>query len=438
MSHQDRDERDATALRRTLTTAADLPAPDDLATRVLERPEFKPATTRTSRWFTGSGPTRRTWAVAGAAASVAAVMLGVAVFGGSARPDSPQAGPAAGASSATTSSPAKAASSVPPTSASPSTTTTLGAALLPKGNYQAWSSQTVPCGGVPAVPDAEQQLLSPDVVVAGAAVCTTTEKQIPGDGVWLLAGERELTAVQTAALVDALTADNVPVDPAGVCDAMAILVPDFAVVLADGRTVRPGVPGDGCHPSRQVAAVLASAAESAGEPTTKVRQLRTQAMVDAGCDPAASPYWDPFSSGGTGAQGGDRPQAPKTASVCRYDATGDSPETRAATLTALGTPSAAKLKTALNQVLTAQVKPAGACTSAEHSFDPAADGWLTVVTTPAEKEAADKGSMELVLSVELGGCHRVLAPNGTGWFAPGPAVDALAALADERVELANG
>jgi len=305
--------------------------------------------------------------------------------------------------------------------------------LLPPGNYQAWSTQTVPCGGIPAVADTDQQLLRPGVGVASAVVCDTTEKERPGDGVWLMAGERELTAAQATALAAALTVADVPADPAGVCDAMGVLVPDFALVLADGRTVRPGVPGDGCHPSRDVAAILAPTGGSPVSMTTPIKQLRSQAMVDTGCDPASTPYWDPFSSGGTGSAG-SRPTPPVSASVCRYSVAGDSPESLRAALVALGTPSRQKLAAALRPLIAAQVKPAAGCRSAESTFAHADTGWLTVVT-PVGNDSDGKSSSSVVLSVELGGCHRVLAADGVGWIAPQQAVDALKALATEPVLL---
>jgi hypothetical protein len=436
-------EPEEAGLRRALQIAADLPVPPDLPRRVLDRPRLQG--TRSARVRRPIGPpVRRTWAVAGAAASVAAVVLGVAVFGGTAQPGAPTGGatgiaqPAAASNSTasnSTVSDGRSVGAVGPaeTTGGTTTTTPTSPVLLPRGNYQAWSTQTVPCAGIPAVADASQQLLRPGVAVATAVVCDTAEKVRPGDGVWLMAGERDLTATRTAALTAALTAADVPVDPAGVCDAMGVLVPDFALVLADGRTVRPGVPGDGCHPSRDVAAILAPVGDSQISATTPIKQLRSQAMVDAGCDPAPTPYWDPFSSGGTGSVGA-RPKAPEAGAVCRYNVTGDSPENRTAVLAALGTPSAAELAKALQPVLTAQVKPAKACTSPEGAFVPAEGGWLTVVT-PAGDDPNVTSSAAVVLSVELGGCHRVLASDGVGWFAPQRAVDALQALATDPVLL---
>ena len=69
--------------------------------------------------------------------------------------------------------------------------------------------------------------------LAGATVCGTGTQLLPGDGIWTLAGHRALTAAQTAALVTALSARNVPLDPAAICTAQAVLVPDFTLTLAD-------------------------------------------------------------------------------------------------------------------------------------------------------------------------------------------------------------
>ena len=412
-------------LSRSLKAAADVPVPGDLSARVLDRPALQGG-----RRSTSAVRTRRIWSVVGVAAAVAAVAIGVTAVNTSSRDDAPSA--AAGATSSSDGS-ASAGSPAKSSAGSPSATEALVDPTLPRGDYQPWSQQLVPCGGIDPVDNADQALLNPEVGVAGAVVCDTTEQPVDGDGVWLLAGERELAPAQVTALVEALTAENVPIDPAAMCTADYVSIPDFALVLDDGRVVRPGVPGDGCHPSRDAAAILAPTGDVVA--TTQVRQLRTQAMVDAGCDPAGPTFWDPFSSGGTGAQG-ERPQAPTSGgSVCLYESSGDSPENMSAELVALGTPAAADLTKALNDVLDAQVKPGPGCASAENAYLPAEAGWLTVVAPAADGEAEAKGSNEIVLSVELGGCHRVLSGGGVGWFAPGPAVDALAALADEPVVL---
>src|SRR6185312_16593868 len=372
-----------------LHRSGELPAPPDLPRRVLGRPPFTPRRSARAGRRTGP-PVRRTWAVAGAAASVAAVVLGMAVFGGTAGPNGTIDGSAGSAPPAATSAAGASGAATTPGATTTSPTTPV---LLPRGEYQAWSTQTVPCAGVAPVNDAEQQLLRPGVAAASVVVCDTAEKERAGDGVWLMAGERELTAAQTTALTAALTVADVPVDPAGVCDAMAVVVPDFALILEDGRTVRPGVPGDGCHPSRDVASILAPPTDPGARATTPVEQLRSQAMVDAGCDPASTPYADPFSSGGTGSTG-SRPKPPAAASVCRYSVTGDSPQTRSADLASLGSPGRKELAAALDPLLDAQVKPAPACTAAEAAFAPADTGWLTVVTPVAGE---GKATSEVVL-----------------------------------------
>ncbi len=83
-------------------------------------------------------------------------------------------------------------------------------------------------------------------------------------------------------------------------------------------------------------------------------------------------------------------------------------------------------------MIAARIKPAAACTSAGSTFAPADTGWLTVVTPVGDD---GKSTDAVVFSVELGGCHRVLAADGVGWIAPQQAVDALKALATEPVLL---
>src|SRR4051795_13420726 len=132
-----RTEPDEARLRQALHVAAELPAPPDLPRRVLDRPQFKGARTARSGRRTAP-PVRRTWAVAGAAASVAAVVLGVAVFGGTAQRTGPIDSAVGGAQPATA---ATAGTSVAagPTPETPSgkTTTAGSPVLLPPGNYRA-------------------------------------------------------------------------------------------------------------------------------------------------------------------------------------------------------------------------------------------------------------------------------------------------------------
>ncbi len=270
-------------------------------------------------------PVRRTWAVAGAAVSVAAVVLGVAVFGGTQRPGVVDGAVGAQSATAATAGTSVAAGPRPKPAATQRQPHPYRRCCCHPGTIRPGARRRSPAGAFARSRDTEQQLLRPGVGAATAVVCDTTEKERPGDGVWLMAGERELTAAQATALAAALTVADVPADPAGVCDAMGVLVPDFALVLADGRTVRPGVPGDGCHPSRDVAAILAPTGGSPVPMTTPIEQLRSQAMVDTGCDPASTPYCGPVLVGGNGFAG-SRPKPPVSASVCRYSVAGDSPE----------------------------------------------------------------------------------------------------------------
>ena len=264
-------------------------------------------------------------------------------------------------------------------------------------------------------------------------VCDTGTRYVPGDGIWTVAGARTLTPTQVDALAKALATTNVPIDPAAMCTANAVLIPDFTLTLADGDRVRPGVPGDGCHP---VAAVADALAGTPGILDDQVRQVSSQEMVDSGCAPADR-YFDPFSGNGSG-EPGTRPAAPKgTVSVCRYTvAAGDpttDPTAGGATLDGLGSTAGSRLGT----VLGAQIKPGKTCSAPEAATAPAADGWLTVVRPPSAPISAEESTGGAVLfTVELGGCHRMLDPNGQpAGFAPGAAVTALADKASTAIVL---
>jgi hypothetical protein len=406
--HADPDQE--ARLRRALATAADRPAPADLTARVLDRPEFG------RRKALSQSPARR-WAVIGvAAAAVGALAIGITVVNNATRtPSSGLAGP--GASTAQS-------AAVANDTATVTTVVPQVDPLLPRGDYQAWAHQAVPCDGADPVPDTTQQLLSPKAEVVGAVVCGSGNEPVDGDGLWLSAGHHELTAAQTAALVKALTVKNVKIDPAAMCTMQLIAVPDFTLVLADGSRVRPGVPGDGCHPSAAAADILATGAD--GPFTDHVRQTWTPAMMVAGCEPGGDSY-DPF----TGMIGttAERPATPKGAlSVCLFNSniTADNPA-GVATLTSLGSTTRAAVDLALD----ALVKPSKQCTSDDAAATPAA-GWLTVIVKPAK---ADGSSPSPTVYLELGGCHRVATPDGLVGFAPASAVDALAAAASEKVTL---
>ena len=160
-------------LRRSLTLAADVPPPPDLPQRVLANPRVRRRAALTE------SPARRWTVIAVAAAAVAGVVIGVTMIGAAARPDRP----------ATVAAPVPTPPTTPtPTSAPSLATVAAVAPLLPRGSYQPWSDQTVPCDGAAAVPSAEQQLLNPEADVTGAVVCDTGTRYVPGDGIWTVAG----------------------------------------------------------------------------------------------------------------------------------------------------------------------------------------------------------------------------------------------------------
>lgn len=314
--------------------------------------------------------------------------------------------------------PATATSSQPAPTASP---------LVQDDGYVAKDSQqSTDCDGLPAVPMDQLRRLRAGTEIASAVVCTTTTQRLPGKGLWEMNLTISVPENKLPALVEALTEPEVPPVANGACTAMLVMVPSFVLTLPDGTRIRPGVPGNMCHPLQGPLDVIGALIENAGPADTRAtpsKQVATELEAASGCYGGAnSPdIWQQ-------ASGSAEPAAPPdkgNLSVCRYRPDAGSPES--GTLAAAGVVPAATLAGYLTPGALTDTCPAPAADAPDHG------GWLTVVTTPAQDASPeDIGAVTYVAVIGLDGCRPVVSPTAglLGYLTPAQA-ETLAALASE-------
>jgi len=195
-------------------------------------------------------------------------------------------------------------------------------------------------------------------------------------------------------------------------------------VISGGSRIRPGVPGDGCHPSREALAAVAAAGQNGPVREKRERQVITELEATSNCGSAAkSPaVW---SDGGLPSTG-RIPALPKSGSlsICRYHGTGD----QEGSLTLVGFRSAAQVQ-ALMPTLSA-TPPAGCDPKADPMQTPSGD-WLMFYRAPKPPYRADGAGSELIALLELSHCRRWVEPGrGVAGYADAAGGAALAALAD--------
>jgi hypothetical protein len=362
-----------------------------------------------------AGGSRRTpgWPVAAAVGAVVVVVLAV-IFAVGGR----------GWFAASPGSPAEPSRSGTPPQLSPS-------GLLPKGDYRPKDQQQAgECDGVAPVAPEDLRLLNPRATVTAAVICTSGYANKPGDGRWLVRKVIDVPAGGIPALVAALSRPDVA-DVSGACSAMAVLVADFVVTLSDGSRIRPGVPGDGCHPSDAALAALGSAAARPVRTSIPISQVATQQEVTSGCGAEAKSPAIWLDAGGGTKNPADRPvgsalPATGQVAVCRY-APQDEPAL--GTLRATGSVTTDALAGALRQLAT--TAPSGCPSPATVENSPATD-WLMVQALPAS--GADQPAPAPLLLVELDGCRRVVETGqGVIGYLPTDVAPAVGALADQTV-----
>lgn len=128
-----------------------------------------------------------------------------------------------------------------------------GCASTPAAYVPADNQQGGTCDGVAGPPTLS--LLPPDAVITDVVVCEVPWGPVSGDGGAEGGTVRRLAADRIPALHAALTLPDES-GAGNTCTAIGIVVPAFTVTLADGSRLRPGIPGDGCHPRAEALAAL--------------------------------------------------------------------------------------------------------------------------------------------------------------------------------------
>lgn len=188
------------------------------------------------------------------------------------------------------------------------------------GYRAADQQQSGQCDGVPR--PATLSLIAKSANVTGAVACEDVEKYVQHQGLWNVTVVRQVPPAQIPALVAGLT---LPDEPAtgGACTAILIVVGSFVLTLADGSRIRPGVPGDGCHPRQAALAALDGLSGFPIKSQTRTVRVRTDLEVTTNCGSTAkSPaIW----LDATKTEHARSIALPRTGSisVCRYRGTAD-------------------------------------------------------------------------------------------------------------------
>lgn len=294
-------------------------------------------------------------------------------------------------------------------------------------SYQAMDEQQqASCDGIPA--PKSLQLLPKSSTVVAAVMCVEKQKYLAGQGMWTYREVLPLPAAKIPTLVAALTAPDVKLSGNVACTASLALLPSFVVTLADGSRVRPGVPGDGCHPRMDAITAFGDIASITPRTEARTTSVLGDLQTTTSCaDTAKSPaVWMGATSGSTRAA---RPVLPPSGSVsvCFYRATGD----QEGTLTQAGIVPVQRLLTLWTQL------PSGgtsACPPTSVDANSSAVDWLMFLPTPQPPyRYGDSGSSPIAL-LELGGCRRLVGvPAGLAGQTSAALATRLTALADRPV-----
>jgi len=297
----------------------------------------------------------------------------------------------------------------------------------PRATYPATDEgQPLSCDGVPR--PASWPLLPPSATVVAAVMCVDKQKYVAGQGMWTYRQVLPLPAANIPALVAGLTKPDVKLGNDAICDAVLIGAPPFVVTLADGTKLRPRLPSDGCHPSKEALTAL-DAGTIAPLTESRTKQVLGQVQTTTNCgDGAKSPaIWIGASNGRAGKGGQPTLPSSGSVSVCYYRATAD----QEGELIRAGTVPVQQLRTLWTKL---PAGPSPACPPTSDVMNSPAVDWLMFLPTPRPPyRFGDSGSSPIAL-VELGSCRRLLG-LGTGLVGPVPAALAsqLAALADQPV-----
>jgi hypothetical protein len=269
----------------------------------------------------------------------------------------------------------------------------LAAALAGCGAGATTGVAAAPVHHVPAAcPTAAENSTQDTVPPTGFRVswvlrCVEQVQTLAGRGKWtVLLTQRADTPAE-----DLLAQLRQPADPpAGICSAILVLRPYFALVDTAGNAVRPTIPTDGCGQPKQAVITALEALPFHTVSTTPLRQVESQTAVETGC---SQQFKDTSAQARPGQGRLPWPTPPTSIRVCFYDhiSGGAGPTGELQSGHTLTGADAAALMSAL-----ANTGPALACSAVPTRFavltDPQQPSWVVV---------------------ELDGCQRLVFPDGT-------------------------
>jgi hypothetical protein len=311
---------------------------------------------------------------AGRAALRAAVPLvaAAALVAGCGTVSTPRSG-----GSATTSPSAASGTPVPSAAPTPVPTTTGGPVTPGQPACTGWPAN-VSRGPLPA-----------SFVPVTAIRCVTDYQTIPGKGQWLTA-TLERADKNLAPLAAALRRPPGRTAPGAICPDIVMLPPQFVLISGDGKMIMPRLPLTGCGLVAQQVLAALSALPWRQVSVRLVSQIQTPQEVATGCAPQ---FRDPFALYGSLRPSPGGPvfgTAPAALRICVYNSGGTSAPQFVGAATMTG---------ATETALLAGLSGAGRA---------------TLCTLPSPMFAVVGGQGSPTISVELGGCFRVLRYESKG------------------------
>jgi hypothetical protein len=232
--------------------------------------------------------------------------------------------------------------------------------------------------------------------------CVMQTREVPGEGQWTFAIAQRATGNLDALVAGLRIPSQTPQSTAPLaCDAIGVVIPDFALVDASGDIVRPTLPHDACELPLQSALQALNALSWKTETEQRLSQAQTQPEVDSGCLPT---YKDVFKLKiDASSQPWSRVRGtanPRPTEVCVYGVAqtgGSIPEGRFVRGVKLDSSQQAALAAALESAGSAAASPCTATATRLAVLDSAGD----------------------FIAFELDGCRRTFFPNDFVGATPG-------------------
>jgi len=264
------------------------------------------------------------------------------------------------------------------------------------------SADGVSCGAPESMSAAATQTLPVEFVPVSASRCVLGIETVAGDGEWYLLREQEARG-DLSELTSELRRPDEKATGDVACPAIAVGQTVITLVDIAGRSIVPSIPQTACHTAIPSVLTAIRALPWQTVHTSKVRQLRTELDVSSNCSKIVKPMTDitaldrrPQSTVTTSLV---FPVTPSALQVCRYDLDPNDVFTdRGARLMMGVLVGAAILK---GQALTEAV-------AAMNAAPPAIAGACTLPQAPFAVLYPADGPGGPFVTVELGGCHRMV------------------------------